>query len=59
MKKLKGSRVSSPFAELECGGRVIRTECISNARKNDNFPGHFLTMKVVCMIDNCYYRRKL
>ena len=48
MKKLRGSKISSPFVELECGGRVIRSDGISNARKNDNFfSRHFITMEMV------------
>lgn len=39
--------VSSPSLIVECGGEVVETAVVKNIKKNPNFPGSVLLLKVV------------
>ncbi|KAM8859827.1 myoferlin isoform 4-T4 [Spinachia spinachia] len=48
--------VSSPSLIVECGGEVVETAVVKNIKKNPNFPGSVLLLKVV--IDHRPFGRK-
>lgn len=50
MKRFRLLQVTSPLVELECGGNLVKTKPIQNAKKNPNFPDPVITMDVVSTI---------
>ncbi|XP_008319982.1 myoferlin [Cynoglossus semilaevis] len=46
MKTYQLATVSSPSLIVECGGEIVQTAVIKNFRKNPNFPGSLLLLKV-------------
>lgn len=53
MKTYQMATVSSPSLIVECGGVVVETAVIKNFKKNPNFPGSVLLLKVVLSIKLC------
>uniref|UniRef100_A0A9J7WUC4 Myoferlin like n=1 Tax=Cyprinus carpio carpio TaxID=630221 RepID=A0A9J7WUC4_CYPCA len=47
MKAYQLAAVSSPSLIVECGGQTVQTAIIKNIKKNPNFPGSLLFLKVV------------
>lgn len=47
MKTYQLATVSSPSLIVECGGETVQTAVIKNFKKNPNFPGSVLLLKVV------------
>ncbi|CAL8298808.1 unnamed protein product [Merluccius merluccius] len=47
MKTYQLASVSSPSLVVECGGEVVQTAVIRNFKKNPNFPGSVLLLKVL------------
>lgn len=47
MKAYQLATVSSPSLIVECGGQIVETAIIKNIKKNPNFPGSILFLKVV------------
>lgn len=47
MKTYQLATVSSPSLIVECGGEIVQTAVIKNFKKNPNFPGSVLLLKVV------------
>ncbi|KTF87941.1 hypothetical protein cypCar_00038301 [Cyprinus carpio] len=47
MKAYQLATVSSPSLIVECGGQTVQTAIIKNIKKNPNFPGSVLFLKVV------------
>lgn len=47
MKTYQLAAVSSPSLIVECGGQIVQTAIIKNIKKNPNFPGSVLFLKVV------------
>ncbi|CAL8391045.1 unnamed protein product [Arctogadus glacialis] len=47
MKTYQLASVSSPSLVVECGGEVVHTAVIKNFKKNPNFPGSVLLLKVL------------
>lgn len=50
MKTYQLAAVSSPSLVVECGGEIVQTAVIKNFKKNPNFPGSVLMLKVVLSI---------
>lgn len=50
MKRFRLLQVTSPLVELECGGNLVKTKPIQNAKKNPNFPDPVITMDVVSTV---------
>ena len=50
MKTYQLASVSSPSLVVECGGEVVHTAVIKNFKKNPNFPGSVLLLKVVWLV---------
>ena len=50
MKTYQLASVSSPSLVVECGGEVVHTAVIKNFKKNPNFPGSVLLLKVVSLV---------
>ena len=50
MKRFQLSHVTSPLVEMECGGTVVRSEHIKNAKENPNFPKPVISFDVVSTI---------
>lgn len=50
MKAYQLAAVSSPSLIVECGGQIVQTTVIKNIKKNPNFPGSVLFLKVVWSI---------
>ncbi|XP_051779715.1 myoferlin-like isoform X2 [Erpetoichthys calabaricus] len=46
MKNYQLAAVSSPSLTVECGGEIVYSQVIKNIKKNPNFPGSVLFMKV-------------
>ena len=56
MKRFQLLPVISPLVEVECGGTVIRSEYIKDAKKNPNFPKPVVSFEVVSTSYNaCMY----
>lgn len=47
MKRFQLLHVTSPLVEMECGGTVVRSEYIKNAKENPNFPKPVISFDVV------------
>ncbi|KAG5267056.1 hypothetical protein AALO_G00239370 [Alosa alosa] len=47
IKSYQLAAVSSPSLIVECGGQVVQTGVIKNMKRNPNFPGSVLFMKVL------------
>ncbi len=47
MKAYQLAAVSSPSLIVECGGQIVQTAIIKNIKKNPNFPGSVMFLKVV------------
>ncbi|CAI5654207.1 unnamed protein product [Oreochromis niloticus] len=54
MKTYQLATVSSPSLIVECGGETIQTAVIKNFKKNPNFPGSVLLLKVLLPKDEMY-----
>lgn len=50
MKTYQLATVSSPSLIVECGGEIVQTAVIKNFKKNPNFPGSVLLLKVVTLL---------
>lgn len=51
MKTYQLATVSSPSLIVECGGEIVQTAVIKNFKKNPNFPGSVLLLKVVLSLN--------
>lgn len=47
MKRYQLLHVTSPLVELECGGTIIRSDHIKDAKANPNFPKPVISFDVV------------
>ncbi len=47
MKRFQLSHVTSPLVEMECGGTVVRSTHIKNAKENPNFPDPVISFDMV------------
>uniref|UniRef100_A0A3B3ZB74 C2 domain-containing protein n=1 Tax=Periophthalmus magnuspinnatus TaxID=409849 RepID=A0A3B3ZB74_9GOBI len=47
MKTYQLATVSSPSLVVECGGEIVQTAVIKNFKKNPNFPGSVLMLKLL------------
>ena len=47
MKRFQLMHVTSPLVEMECGGTVVRSDHIKNAKENPNFPKPVISFDVV------------
>uniref|UniRef100_A0A669ECN9 Myoferlin n=1 Tax=Oreochromis niloticus TaxID=8128 RepID=A0A669ECN9_ORENI len=54
MKTYQLATVSSPSLIVECGGETVQTAVIKNFKKNPNFPGSVLLLKVLLPKDEMY-----
>ncbi|CAN9499770.1 unnamed protein product [Ophioblennius macclurei] len=54
MKNYQLATVSSPSLVVECGGEVVQTAVIKNFKKNPNFPGSVLLLKVLLPKEEMY-----
>ncbi|XP_028323587.1 myoferlin [Gouania willdenowi] len=54
MKTYQLATVSSPSLIVECGGEVVQTAVIKNFKKNPNFPGSVLLLKVLLPKEEMY-----
>ncbi|XP_058507903.1 myoferlin [Solea solea] len=54
MKTYQLATVSSPSLIVECGGAIIQTAAIKNFKKNPNFPGCVLLLKVLLPKEDMY-----
>ncbi|XP_041645504.1 myoferlin [Cheilinus undulatus] len=54
MKTYQLATVSSPSLVVECGGEIAQTAVIKNFKKNPNFPGSVLTLKVLLPKEEMY-----
>uniref|UniRef100_A0A8C2AK31 Myoferlin like n=1 Tax=Cyprinus carpio TaxID=7962 RepID=A0A8C2AK31_CYPCA len=54
MKAYHLAAVSSPSLIVECGGQTVQTAIIKNIKKNPNFPGSLLFLKVLLPKDEIY-----
>ncbi|XP_019953049.2 myoferlin [Paralichthys olivaceus] len=54
MKTYQLATVSSPSLIVECGGEIVQTAVIKNFKKNPNFPGSVLLLKVLLPKDEMY-----
>uniref|UniRef100_A0AAY4D2T6 C2 domain-containing protein n=1 Tax=Denticeps clupeoides TaxID=299321 RepID=A0AAY4D2T6_9TELE len=54
MKSYQLAAVSSPSLIVECGGQNVQTAVIKNIKKNPNFPGSVLFLKVLLPKDEMY-----
>ncbi|XP_039994727.1 myoferlin isoform X2 [Xiphias gladius] len=54
MKTYQLATVSSPSLIVECGGEIVHTAVIKNFKKNPNFPGSVLLLKVLLPKDEMY-----
>lgn len=50
MKTYQLATVSSPSLIVECGGEIVQTAVVKNFKKNPNFPGSVLLLKVVSVL---------
>ncbi|XP_015799663.3 myoferlin [Nothobranchius furzeri] len=54
MKTFQLATVSSPSLIVECGGEIVQTAVIKNFKKNPNFPGSVLLLKVLLPKEEMY-----
>ncbi|XP_037552968.1 myoferlin-like [Nematolebias whitei] len=54
MKSFQLASVSSPSLIVECGGEIVQTAVIKNFKKNPNFPGSVLLLKVLLPKEEMY-----
>ncbi|XP_065152682.1 myoferlin [Paramisgurnus dabryanus] len=54
MKTYQLAAVSSPSLIVECGGHTVQTGIIKNIKKNPNFPGSVLFLKVLLPKEEIY-----
>ncbi|XP_042289274.1 myoferlin isoform X1 [Thunnus maccoyii] len=54
MKTYQLATVSSPSLIVECGGEIVQTAVIKNFKKNPNFPGSVLQLKVLLPKEEMY-----
>ncbi|KAG7216326.1 hypothetical protein INR49_021730 [Caranx melampygus] len=54
MKTYQLAAVSSPSLVVECGGEIVQTAVIKNFKKNPNFPGSVLMLKVLLPKEEMY-----
>ncbi|XP_013884160.1 myoferlin [Austrofundulus limnaeus] len=54
MKSFQLATVSSPSLIVECGGEIVQTAVIKNFKKNLNFPGSVLLLKVLLPKEEMY-----
>ncbi|XP_026165382.1 myoferlin isoform X2 [Mastacembelus armatus] len=54
MKPYQLATVSCPSLIVECGGEIVQTAVIKNFKKNPNFPGSVLLLKVLLPKDEMY-----
>ncbi|KAM6997545.1 myoferlin [Tautogolabrus adspersus] len=54
MKTYQLATVCSPSLIVECGGEIVQTAVIKNFKKNPNFPGSVLTLKVLLPKEEMY-----
>ncbi|XP_036430127.1 myoferlin isoform X1 [Colossoma macropomum] len=54
MKTYQMAAVSSPSLIVECGGHTVQTAVIKNIKKNPNFPGSVLFLKVLLPKEEMY-----
>ncbi|XP_011601595.2 myoferlin isoform X1 [Takifugu rubripes] len=54
MKSYQLATVSSPSLIVECGGEIVQTTVIRNFKKNPNFPGSVLLLKVLLPKEEMY-----
>ncbi|XP_022540468.2 myoferlin isoform X4 [Astyanax mexicanus] len=54
MKTYQMAAISSPSLVVECGGQTVQTGVIKNIKKNPNFPGSVLFLKVLLPKEEMY-----
>ncbi|XP_026886964.2 myoferlin isoform X1 [Electrophorus electricus] len=54
MKSYQLAAVSSPSLIVECGGHTVQTAVIKNLKKNPNFPGSVMFLKVLLPKEEMY-----
>ncbi|XP_077469193.1 myoferlin-like isoform X2 [Stigmatopora argus] len=54
MKSYQLATVTSPNLIVECGGEIVQTAVIKNFKKNPNFPGSVLLLKVLLPKEEMY-----
>ncbi|KAK5908525.1 hypothetical protein CgunFtcFv8_016574 [Champsocephalus gunnari] len=54
MKTYQLATVTSPSLIVECGGEIVHTAVIKNFKKNPNFPGSVLLLKVLLPKEEMY-----
>ncbi|KAI4891587.1 hypothetical protein NFI96_020979 [Prochilodus magdalenae] len=54
MKNYQMAAISSPSLIVECGGQTVQTAVIKNIKKNPNFPGSVLFLKVLLPKEEMY-----
>ncbi|KAG8000133.1 Myoferlin, partial [Nibea albiflora] len=54
MKAFQLATISSPSLIVECGGEIVQTAVIKNFKKNPNFPGSVLLLKVLLPKEEMY-----
>ncbi|KAM9809263.1 myoferlin isoform 1-T1 [Syngnathus typhle] len=54
MKSYQLATVASPNLIVECGGEIVQTAIIKNFKKNPNFPGSVLLLKVLLPKEEIY-----
>uniref|UniRef100_A0AAQ6IE66 C2 domain-containing protein n=1 Tax=Anabas testudineus TaxID=64144 RepID=A0AAQ6IE66_ANATE len=54
MKTYQLATVSSPSLIVECGGEIVQTAAIKHFKKNPNFPGSVLLLKVLLPKEDMY-----
>ncbi|XP_058241621.1 myoferlin isoform X2 [Hemibagrus wyckioides] len=54
MKAYQLAAVTSPSLVVECGGQIVQTAVIKNIKKNPNFPGSLLFLKVLLPKEEMY-----
>ncbi|KAM6956281.1 myoferlin [Aplochiton taeniatus] len=54
MKTYQLATVSSPSLIVECGGEIVQSDVIKNFKKNPNFPGSVLMLKVLLPKEEMY-----
>ncbi|XP_061646741.1 myoferlin isoform X2 [Phyllopteryx taeniolatus] len=54
MKSYQLATIASPNLSVECGGEIVQTAIIKNFKKNPNFPGSVLLLKVLLPKEEMY-----